>query len=145
MGEGVSALREFELKFEVSKNQLDRLLDKCALTDLSIGDPIENTLRSIYYDTDDRLLKVNGISLRIRQVDDRWVQTLKFGRGIVAGLSQPIEIERPIACGQLELDALGGNGIAADFKELLGDTDLQPLFETVITRTTRQLRGGGGS
>ncbi len=137
--------REIELKFDVTKDQLDRLRDKGVLKELSISGPKFSKLRSVYYDTPCRLLKSNGISLRIRQIGDRWVQTLKAGQGVIAGLSQPVEIERPVANSIPELENFGESEIAVKFEQLLEGAELEPVFETVVERTTNELQAVDGS
>ncbi|MDH3742874.1 MAG: CYTH domain-containing protein, partial [Hyphomicrobiales bacterium] len=104
MSEGSDGTREFELKFNVTPEQLSRLRNKAILKSLSIAEPANSELRSVYFDTQNRDLKARGMSLRVRRIDDRWVQTLKTGRGIVAGLSNPIEIEHRVAGAAPEFD-----------------------------------------
>ena len=79
------ANRELELKLELTGDELGRIQALTALRDLAIGEPASQQLRSLYFDTLDRRLHAQGLSLRIRRVGERWVQTLKFETDVYGG------------------------------------------------------------
>ena len=137
--------REVELKFDVTEDQMRRLRNKPILRRLGEGRPARATLRSVYFDTPDQSLRARGMSLRVRRKGDSWVQTAKIGQGVVAGMSRPLEIEFPVDGPALDLERLNKAGVPEALNALLNDVELVPLFETVISRTTRQLRAPGGS
>lgn len=132
--------REIELKFDVTDEQMRRLRRKRLLADLADGKAARTTLRSIYFDTPDQTLRNHGISLRVRRKAGGWIQTAKIGRDLVAGLSTPVEIEHPVPGPVIDISKLKSSGVADEVVELLDKSRLVPMFETVISRTTRQLR-----
>jgi triphosphatase len=75
---------ETELKFRVAPRKLPSLT-KVRLAGAHRGDRSEQNLVSTYFDTTKHKLKRNGVSLRVRQADDSYVQTIKAGMsGILA-------------------------------------------------------------
>lgn len=136
---------EYELKFDVTDEQLSRLRNKSILKRLGIAEATSRQLRSVYFDTPQRELKANGITLRLRKIGNRWVQTIKAGRGVIAGLSNPIEFEHPVAKQVLELNQIDKSGIPEAFKKLLRNAVVEPVFETIISRTTNHIRTKDGS
>jgi triphosphatase len=66
---------EIELKLDVPANCLARLRRLPPLQDAA---PVAaSTLRSTYFDTNKRKLRNKGLSLRVRQLDGRNVQSIK--------------------------------------------------------------------
>ncbi len=145
MSNTTALFREIELKFEVTRDQMRRLRSKQVLKDLGDGPQQEATLRSIYYDTPDQALRDHGMSLRVRQNADGWVQTAKIGRDLMAGLSSPIEIEHPVPGPAIDIGKLKSTGVADEVVKLLDKSSLVPMFETIFSRTTRQLRAPCGA
>ena len=98
-------------------------------------------LDSIYYDTGDRLLFGNGLSLRVQRQGSRFVQTLKrhgSGQGRVAGLLWQIAVDDAMP----DLSRLAGSGIepvAASLMEAVPAASLTPMFETRLRRQIRRL------
>ncbi len=95
----------------------------------------EQALVSIYYDTPALDLAQRRMGLRLRQVGNQWVQTVKFGQKGAGGLSTRVEVEH-ITHGQaLEL----ANIANLEARNFLCDnkiaTRLQPTFATRIQRT----------
>ena len=92
---------------------------------------------SNYYDTEDLALRARGVTLRIRQSDEHFVQTVKSLDG-APGFASRQEWEWPIASETLDPDALARD---PDALALIGD-DLQrlgPIFTTDVERTVRVL------
>jgi len=73
--------REFELKFELNPDALDRLRHS-TLTQ-GAGRAPTRLLRSIYFDTHEQDLRRAGMTLRVRRVGSRHVQTVKAGESTV--------------------------------------------------------------
>ena len=144
MGKDQTQSYEVELKFEVSDAQMRRLRGRRILRELGEGPAARSMLRSVYFDTPEHQLRSHGVSLRVRQKGDSWIQTAKIGKGILAGLSKPIEIEHTVDGPSLELEKLSGSTLPRPVSELLATSELVPVFQTVISRTTRQLRAPGG-
>jgi triphosphatase len=53
-------------------------------------------LYNIYYDTSEHDLLRSGVGLRVRRVDDKWIQTMKTANEAVDGLHQRQEWEKEI-------------------------------------------------
>ena len=95
------------------------------------GERPANHLDTVYFDTADRSLRANGLSLRVRRIGDRRVLTVKAEGSAVAGLFARPEWERdvddtPPTLADLpdELAALGLSG------------ELEPVFRVDVERTT---------
>src|SRR5262245_65925263 len=71
--------RVFELRLELTRDQLQRMRWLPALADFGVGEPITRNLRSIYYDTPDHRLRARGISLRLWSDGQGWSQSVKAG------------------------------------------------------------------
>lgn len=99
-------------------------------------------LYSIYYDTPDLRLMNLGCSLRLRRAGETWVQTVKAGGSIVAGLHQHDEWEAPIPTAQLNFALFKNPKLKALFKDPNLREALQPIFNTKFTRHLRYLKLG---
>ncbi len=81
------------------------------------------------------------MALRLRLVGKRWLQTLKGGGGVQAGLHQRNEWETPVAGEQLDfaaLEAVGATHLSPGLQKTV-----QPLFVTDFTRSIRLLNFEG--
>jgi inorganic triphosphatase YgiF len=144
--------KELELKLTLTPEELQRIDADPALEDLTVGKPVTRTLRSIYFDTPDHRLRAQGISLRLRAVDGqsgsrknaRWLQTIKGGKGVRNGVSNPDEIEAVVAGPEPDLEAIDNRKLRQAISKVMRSSPLEPQFETVVTRTTRQLHSDKG-
>lgn len=141
--------REIELKLLADPADLPRIAALPSLVPgLDAGPPLTRRQRTLYYDTPALDLMARGVALRIRIEEGRAGQSLKTLPGGTAGDSAAVAVRR-------EWDwplPLGANGTAApDFAVMDADgagglvpadlrAALAPVFETDVTRTTRQLR-----
>ena len=126
--------KEFEIKFEFKRASLPRLQQMPLIHGLNPQRP--STEVSVYFDTDRHTLRKKGLTLRVRRIGDRYVQTIKktgnlapFERG---EWEAEIEGEEPVLsiANHTELETL--------LDEKLG-RQLKPLFETRVRRTTYSL------
>ncbi|RXH41587.1 CYTH and CHAD domain-containing protein [Bradyrhizobium zhanjiangense] len=69
---------ETELKFRVAPRNLSSVLRKGRLSGRR-GDQCEQSLASTYYDTTKHKLRRHGVTLRVRKIEGRYVQTVKAG------------------------------------------------------------------
>ncbi len=102
-------------------------------------------MHDIYVDTPDLQLCRHQAGLRVRQVDGRWVQTLKAGGSVSGGLHSRHEWEGEVPGPQPDLAALDAAiGRKQPIRALLRQDAirdaLQPVFTTRIERTVWQLR-----
>jgi inorganic triphosphatase YgiF len=128
---------ETELKLRIAPEHLNRLKRHPLLKKLSTSSSTNRKLYSVYYDTPDLELHQRSIALRLRRIGKRWVQTLKDGGGVMAGLHQRNEWEAPVAGKSLDFEVLEASGGPRLPKFLR--KKLQPLFVTDFTRTTYML------
>ncbi|WP_300753907.1 CYTH and CHAD domain-containing protein [Janthinobacterium sp.] len=101
-------------------------------------------MHDIYVDTPDLQLCRHQAGLRVRQVDGRWVQTLKAGGQVSGGLHSRHEWEGELAGPTPDLDALDAAiGRKQPVRALLRQAEiresLQEVFSTRMQRTVWQL------
>lgn len=102
-------------------------------------------LRAQYFDTPDRRLAAAGMALRLRQEDERWVQTLKGrGDGHLHRLEHEVVIETDGGEPALDIARHAGTPAGAALARVLGGdvAALRVMFETDVQRTHRMLRSG---
>ena len=132
---------ETELKLRIAPEHLNRLKRHPLLKKLSVGRTVTHKLYNVYYDTPDLELSRHAMALRLRRVGKQWLQTLKSGGGMQAGLHQRNEYEAPVDGEALDLKVL-----EASYGQRLPPTlrkKLQPLFLTNFSRTCRMLNFDG--
>jgi triphosphatase len=134
--------RELEFKVELTARGMRSIQCDRRLARLAVGLPETRTLRSVYFDTPDQRLRAKGLSLRVRRVGRRWVQTVKADTEVRAGISNPVEIEGEVGGIEPELSSVRDRAIRKLIKKALDGSALVPVFETVVRRTTRRLRVG---
>jgi len=88
--------REVELKLEVPTHSLYRLARSSLLRAAPKKSSKPATLVSVYFDTDKLKLRNKGLSLRVRRIGRRHVQTIKRESGESAALFARDEWEHPI-------------------------------------------------
>jgi inorganic triphosphatase YgiF len=128
---------EVELKLLVPPGLLDQVRDAPAIARRVKNAGLARRLETVYYDTPDRLLYSNGLSLRVRRSGERYVQTLKrgpvHGRPFVRGeWETPVESAGPDPA-LLPLSEIG------DLREQLIQDALSPIFATSVDRRTEML------
>ena len=99
------------------------------------------TLVSVYFDTDKLKLRNKGLSLRVRRIGRRHVQTIKQDIGASAALLDRNEWERDIASKQPELDAARDTALEPLLSKKLR-RNLKPVFETRVRRTVYPIHSG---
>lgn len=131
---------ETELKLSITPGHLETLKRHPLLRKLAAGRPTTRKLYSIYFDTPDLALHGHAMALRLRRSGQRWLQTLKGGGGVQAGLHQRNEWEMRVSGEALDLNALeaGGGKLPRGTRE-----QLQPVFVTDFSRNMRLLNFEG--
>jgi triphosphatase len=127
---------EVELKFKLAPEALQRLRDD----PIFAGSSQRRQLNTVYYDTPDYELRDEGVSLRVRESDGRFVQTVKSRKG--QALFNRYEWESDVEDGRPHADRLSGTPVA---KVLSDDIQrrLSAIFSTKVARTVRDLRRDG--
>ena len=139
-------MMETELKIRLGEDELAQLRQLPALADLRRAEPRTETLVSVYYDTPGQALAAAGVSLRLRRVGRRWVETIKRRSGDAAegGLFSQLEREFPAPGGRLVLSGPDPDGALAAVREAAGGAPLAPVFETRVRRMVERLAAPGG-
>lgn len=130
-----SSDREIELKLLVEPGRLDDLLERLAASSNAFPAQVGQFLESRYFDTADRRLRARGVSLRVRRVGDRCIQTLKTrstegGAHTVRG-----EWEREVASMEPDLEAV----VDPTALQRLGTVLPEELAFVFATRVERRL------
>src|SRR5262245_45720815 len=136
--------KELEFKLELTPQELRRVGANPALEGLTVGKPVTRTLRSIYFDTPDHRLRAQGISLRLRAIGERWVQTVKAGTTLRNGVSNPDELETDVDRPEPDLGAIEDRRLRRTIERAVKASALEPQFETIVTRTTHKLHSDKG-
>jgi triphosphatase len=126
-----SPATETELKFRLGPGAVVRLSGHPALQ----GPQTSQSLRSVYFDTPDGVLRAAGFGLRVRTTPDGFVQTLK--RQTAPGQTARDEWEVPVATEALDLSALK---VTPAHKLLKGRRrDLSARFASTVVRRVRMV------
>lgn len=130
-----AAAPETELKFEIGPEALAALRQHPSFQ----AEPVTSRLRSVYFDTPDHDLRNAGLSLRVRQSGDGFVQTVKARSG--AALFRRDEWETPVEGEAPDPAAIADTPVA---KLLNGDgpDGLAPVFATTVERAVRVVHRG---
>jgi inorganic triphosphatase YgiF len=131
---------EVELKLGVTPEDIAALRSYRPFTN-ALHNPTHETLDSVYFDSDERFLRDHGLTLRVRHVEDRRIQTIKSADHGV-GLFERSEWEQAIDGDQPDLSKVTDTALG----EILTDEvrrALKPVFETRIERTAYHLNGDG--
>ncbi len=127
---------ETELKLHITPEHLQKLKRHPFLRSLSSSRAATQKLYSIYYDTADLELRRHAMALRLRRVGKQWIQTLKGGGQVSAGLHQRNEWETPVPSEQLDFEALKVSG--GELPHGVRNR-VQPVFVTDFSRNVRLL------
>jgi triphosphatase len=124
-------LSETELKLSSSPEQLEKVRE--ALESMSQApSPAASTLAAVYYDSEKRKLHRQGFSLRVRDEDDRQVQTLKSGDGRNPNFLVRNEWDDVITSNSPDFSAPQSGPRLTD---MVMPGELRPLFKTIVRRT----------
>lgn len=134
-------MREVELKI-VPHEPASAIWARVRKLSIATGKRATRTLRSIYFDTPDHRLRDARMSLRVRRVGGRWLQTVKRGGKLQGGLSQTREIEVPISRGQIDLNAIDDSETRRALFDVIAGARLEPVCETAMKRTVQILQFG---
>jgi len=129
---------ETELKLRIAPEQLARLKRHPLLGKYQVTRPVARRLHNIYYDTPKLELHKSAMALRLRRAGRQWLQTLKGGGSVKAGMHQRDEWEIPVSRAALDFSSPQ----TAEWEEHLPlplRKKLQPVFVTDFSRTSRML------
>ena len=124
---------EIELKLKIAPDAVAILLRHPTL--VAIGEPQRKLLLSRYFDTPALDLMAKQAALRVRLVDQQWIQTIKIGGSVVNGLHSRPEWETPIPDDQPHPELFTESSIH-DVLQPSVINQLQPVFQTEFWRST---------
>ncbi len=126
---------ETELKLRIAPEHLAHLRAHVFWRGRALTAPRTRQLFNQYFDTPDLALHHAAMALRLRRNGEQWLQTLKGGGAIEAGLHQRNEWEIAVAGAALDFSAHP----AVDWDSLLPQAlreQLQPVFVTDFMRSS---------
>lgn len=130
--------REFKLIFpsEINEdNAFEYVFSNAFVKSMISGEIKELKMYSKYYDFDDRRLRKNRITLRLRKENDIFVTTVKYGGGTKNGLHERDEENILSESDALNLNLLKRVPVFEKFDTLLDDwDDLRERFGAEFTR-----------
>lgn len=126
---------EVELKLLIDPADIPRLRRHPLLKALCPSGPKTRKLTSTYFDTDDFFLKNRDMALRVRRSGQQWIQTIKGGGSVQAGLHQRDEWEAPVAHRTPDFTKITDPGLIALFSDEGLRQRLHPVFVTEFSRT----------
>src|ERR1700689_3799298 len=131
---------EVELKLGVTPENIAALRNYPGFAG-ALQHPSREILDSVYFDSDERFLRNHGLTLRVRHIDEKRVQTIKSAEHGV-GLFERSEWEQPVDGDQPDLSGVKDTVLGRIFTDDVC-RELKPVFETRIERTAYHLNGNG--
>ena len=133
--------REIELKLEVPEAALVLLTRTPLLRESRAGSKRSASLVSVYYDTDTQKLRKHGLTLRVRLIGKRHVQTIKRVSGVGSALMDRLEWEQDIEDARPTLALVRKTSLKSILSKKT-QAQLKPLFETRVRRKVFPIRSG---
>jgi len=135
---------EVELKLLIAPADVSRLRRYTAPTGWSRTSPSHKNLLSIYFDSEDFLLRQRAVALRVRRDGRRWIQTVKGGGSVKAGLHSRDEIEAQVAFDHPDFTKIDDPVLGELFQSPELQGRLKPVFTTEFRRTIWLLESAQG-
>lgn len=133
---------EVELKLGLADAHQSRFLRHPLLRQAALRHA--EALDNIYYDTADLALRRRGIALRVRRDGHNWIQTVKGGGSVQAGLHSRFELEAPVARDHPDLTKIDDPALNALFAAPEVRDGLETAFVTEFRRTVWLLESPDG-
>ena len=102
-------------------------------------------LVSVYFDTPSLDLKSKAIALRLRKEGKRWIQTVKGGGSMLAGVHTRHEWETPVLRGALDFTRIEDRSLIQFFGSSELRRNLSPVFVTEFSRKNIPVEFGGSA
>lgn len=135
---------EIELKLSINSNDAALLRNHLAIATACICKPVTRKVITIYYDTFDQKLLDAGVSLRVRRMSGRWLQSVKATGNSLAGLHQRMEWEDFIAADHPDFTKITDPALIKLFVDKKLRSELRPIFRTEVQRSEWQLAFDNG-
>ena len=132
---------ETELKLALSPSVAQSVFSVPALKRKGVAKPKSQRLVTTYYDTPEKDLSRRGVSLSIRQENDKRIQTVK-ATGDAGVANARGEWEWPVTDAKPDLQLVKETPVAKLFADVSEDR-LEPVVVTEVVRTKQNLEVGG--
>jgi inorganic triphosphatase YgiF len=129
---------EVELKLATSRSELRKAMALPWIKKIATEPARRQHLTSVYFDTDDLVLRDHGVSLRVRRIGDQRLQTIKASSGALVKRDEweyEIEGDRP------NLKLAGQTALAPLLTGKI-KRQLQPMFATDVDRVVVPVQFG---
>ncbi len=136
--------REVELKLTLNANEAARIARLSRLRNARLGRAKAEHIYSVYYDTPDRALHREGLSLRLRHSGAGRLQTVKTESRQNGLAADRAEDEVRLNGSGPDVQHIANPELRARVAAIAQDAELCPMFETKILRLTRMVRTEGG-
>src|ERR1019366_5213922 len=130
--------KEIELKLRVAPEDIAVLRNHPRFPG-ALHDPTHEMLNSVYFDSDERFLRNHGLSLRVRHIGEKRIQTIKAADHC-SGCFERSEWEQAIEGNLPDLTSVMDTALGPILNDDVRNA-LKPVFETQIERTTYHLSG----
>ena len=135
---------EIEFKFKIDSSEIAESIfsdpEIMEITDDNSQEEIN--LYAIYFDTEDRRLSREGITVRTRKENDAYVATVKWNGGSENGLHQREEINIPMADDSKfhtpDVEIFAQSEMCETLKKVIGHRELLKRVEVIVLR--KQIR-----
>lgn len=131
---------EQEIKLQVTQAESLLLHEIDWLKKRLIQDVYQQHLLSTYFDTADKALMNFGVGLRLRQIGEQWLQTVKCSGKASSGLHERQEWEHELAAPEFDIERLAETAIAPLLEQEQVWNAIQPVFTTEFERDVWLLR-----
>jgi inorganic triphosphatase YgiF len=131
---------EAELKLSVRPEHAARIGRHPVVRKLKTGRASTKHMVGTYFDTPDLLLRRREMSLRVRAVDRRFIQTLKRMKPAQGAILERDEWEADVAGESPDISKLEASAVRQIFAADGVAASLRPLFKTDVQRTVWRLR-----
>jgi inorganic triphosphatase YgiF len=130
--------KEIELKLRVAPEDIAVLRNHPHFPG-ALHDPTHEMLNSVYFDSDERFLRNHGLTLRVRHIGEKRIQTIKAADHC-SGCFERSEWEQAIEGNLPDLTSVMDTALGPILNDDVRNA-LKPVFETQIERTTYHLSG----
>jgi triphosphatase len=136
---------EIELKLLIHRVDAEKLIQHPLIKKYAAESPEKQDQFSIYFDSSDFILRRHDIGLRVRQIGDQFIQTMKAGGSVQGGLHQRNEWENPVPDAQPDISSLkrqieDDSKLKALLDTVSSTNCLQPIFSVRVKRTIWNLQ-----
>jgi triphosphatase len=131
--------REIEIKLRLRREHIPRLRRHPLLSEGFKQSGRRERQDSVYFDDRRRTLQKKGLSLRVRQIGERRIQTIKASNGHAGPIDRG-EWEAVVTASRPDLAAARGTPLERVLAKLRDP--LEPLFETRVSRTAFPVQFG---